>query len=74
MLPVEVKNNNLKAKSLKHFIDKYQIKAAVKLSNHPYFHQGVVANFPLYQVGLVREIGDEQGDPSASSSQRNKKS
>jgi len=53
ILPIEVKNNNLRAKSLDSFVSNYEVERAVKLSNHGYFKNGVVENFPLYLVGLV---------------------
>ena len=53
VLPIEVKNNNLRAKSLASFISKNNTSKAIKLSNHPYFKDGIVENLPLYQTVLA---------------------
>ena len=50
---IEVKNNNLKAKSLKFFVAQYQTPYAVKVSAHPPFQDGVVHNHPHYRAGRM---------------------
>lgn len=53
LLPIECKaEENLKAKSLKSFIDDQSIQRAIKVSMKPYHDSGeVVINVPLYMVG-----------------------
>lgn len=53
LLPIECKaDENLKAKSLKSFIDEQNIRRAIKVSMKPYRDSGeVIVNVPLYMVG-----------------------
>ncbi|MBQ0063271.1 MAG: ATP-binding protein [Prevotella sp.] len=53
LLPIECKaEENLKAKSLKSFIDDQNIQRAIKVSMKPYHDSGeVIVNVPLYMVG-----------------------
>lgn len=53
LLPIECKaEENLKAKSLKSFIDDQNIQRAIKVSMKPYHDSGeVITNVPLYMVG-----------------------
>lgn len=52
LLPIECKaEENLKAKSLKSFIDSQKIQRAIKVSMKPYHDSGdIVVNVPLYMV------------------------
>jgi hypothetical protein len=51
-IPIEVKaEENLKAKSLKVFSEKFHIPLALRTSMAMYKEQGWMVNFPLYAVG-----------------------
>lgn len=56
LLPIECKaDENLKAKSLKSFIDEQNIRRAIKVSMKPYRDSGeVIVNVPLYGIGNLR--------------------
>lgn len=56
LLPIECKaEENLKAKSLKSFIDDQNIQRAIKVSMKPYHDSGeVVVNVPLYMIGSTQ--------------------
>lgn len=56
LLPIECKaDENLKAKSLKSFIDEQNIRRAIKVSMKPYRDCGeVIVNVPLYGIGNLR--------------------
>lgn len=53
VVPVEVKaEENVHAKSLRTFVQKYEGLKGVRLSMKPYCHQQWMENFPLYTVGV----------------------
>lgn len=58
LLPIECKaEENLKAKSLKSFIDDLKIQRAIKVSMKPFHDSGeVIVNVPLYMVGQMNHI------------------
>ena len=60
VVPIEVKNNHLKAKSFKYLLEKNEKMHGVKLSCHPFFSEKRFVNYPLYQAGLV---GQELAQP-----------
>jgi hypothetical protein len=54
IIPIEVKaEENLKAKSLKSYCDKYKPKLAVRTSMSDYREQDWMTNVPLYGVWMV---------------------
>ena len=56
MIPVEVKaEENLRAKSLKAFCDKYEPKYAVRTSMSDYRAQEWMTNIPLYNIDRIRD-------------------
>jgi uncharacterized protein len=57
-VPIEVKaEENLKAKSLKLFVDKFKIKTAIRSSMSKYREEAWLTNIPLYAVeGIGREV------------------
>ena len=56
MIPMEVKaEENLQAKSLKVFTQKYGIKKAVRVSMAGFRDQDWLINFPLYNVGNLNK-------------------
>lgn len=56
VLPVEVKaEENLRAKSLRAFCDKYHPAQAVRMSMSDYREQDWMVNIPLYDVNRIRE-------------------
>lgn len=59
VVPVEVKaEENVKAKSLKTFIDKNPTLKALRFSMLDFKDQGWMVNFPLYAVGLINHLID----------------
>lgn len=59
IVPVEVKaEENLRAKSLKAFWDKYQPKFAVRTSMSDYREQEWMTNIPLYNIDRIKECLD----------------
>ncbi len=50
---------NLKAKSLKAFCDKYKSKYAVRTSISDFRQQDWMTNIPLYNIDKISEILDE---------------
>lgn len=57
IVPVEVKaEENLKAKSLKYFCDKYKPKYAVRTSMSDYRNEEWLTNVPLYAIGILPEL------------------
>ena len=59
IVPVEVKaEENLRAKSLKVFCDKYQPKFAVRTSMSDYREQEWMTNIPLYNIDRIKECLD----------------
>lgn len=56
IIPLEVKaEENLKAKSLKAFCDKYNPKYAIRTSMSDYREQDWMKNIPLYNIDQIRE-------------------
>lgn len=59
IVPVEVKaEENLRAKSLKAFCNKYQPKFAVRTSMSDYREQEWMTNIPLYNIDRIKECLD----------------
>lgn len=57
IIPIEVKaETNLKAKSLKQFIQKHETKVNVRTSMANYLKQENIINIPLYSIGNLEEI------------------
>lgn len=57
MIPVEVKaEENLKAKSLKTFYEKYAPEVSVRTSMSDYKEQGWMVNVPLYSIAEVKYV------------------
>ena len=56
VIPIEVKaEENLRAKSLKAFCDKYNLKFAVRTSMSDYRKQDWMTNIPLYNIDRIRD-------------------
>ena len=56
IVPIEIKaEENLKSKSLKIFVEKYESKNAVRVSMNNYRKQNWMTNIPLYGVGTIIE-------------------
>lgn len=56
-VPIEVKSNeNLQAKSLKSFIQRYETKINVRTSMAGYEKQENIINIPLYLIGNIQKI------------------
>lgn len=56
ILPMEVKaEENLQAKSLKVFIQKYKVRHAVRVSMSGFREQEWLTNFPLYNIGNLNQ-------------------
>ncbi len=52
--PIEVKSEeNLKAKSLKVFAEKYKIPVSIRTSMSPYRKENWLTNVPLFAIGLI---------------------
>ena len=57
IVPIEAKaERNLRAKSLKMFISRYQTETAIRTSLSPYHHGDVVIDLPLYAMSLLRNV------------------
>lgn len=57
IVPIEVKaNENLQAKSLKSFVEKYNTKVNVRTSMSDYRKENWLINIPLYCVGNIESI------------------
>ena len=57
VIPIEVKaEENLRAKSLKSYVEQYQPNLAVRASMSEYRAEDWVVNVPLYGVGCCNEI------------------
>lgn len=57
VVPIEVKSEeNLKAKSLKSFIEKYHTKVNVRTSMSDYRKEDWLINIPLYSIGNIENI------------------
>jgi predicted AAA+ superfamily ATPase len=53
VFPIEVKaSENLQAKSLRCFVEKYTQLHGIRFSMAPYRHQSWITNYPLYAVGV----------------------
>ena len=60
VIPVEVKaEENLQAKSLKVFVQKYGVRRAVRVSMSGFREQEWLVNFPLYNVGNLNRYLQE---------------
>ncbi len=60
LIPVEVKAaENLKAKSLRSFRDKYHPKISIRTSMSDYRKELTMTNIPLYSVGLINRLIEE---------------
>ena len=60
IIPLEVKaEENLRAKSLKAFCEKYHPKYAVRTSMSDYREQDRMTNIPLYNIYKIREYADK---------------
>lgn len=56
IIPLEVKaEENLQAKSLKVFMQKYRMKKAVRVSMSEFREQNWLINFPLYNIGNLNQ-------------------
>ena len=56
-VPIEVKaNENLQAKSLKTFVEKYKTKINVRTSMSKYREEEWLINIPLYSIGNIEKI------------------
>lgn len=61
IVPLEVKaEENLQAKSLKIFVQKYEIKDAVRVSMSGFRKQDWLTNFPLYNIGNLNRYFNEK--------------
>lgn len=57
VIPVEVKaEENLKAKSLRSFREKYRPKVSVRTSMSDYREELTLTNIPLYAISLIKEL------------------
>lgn len=57
IVPIEVKSEeNLKAKSLKSFVEKYNTKVNVRTSMSDYRKEDWLINIPLYSIGNIENI------------------
>ena len=60
VIPIEVKaEENLRAKSLKMFCEKYQPKIAIRTSMSDYREQEWMTNIPLYHIDYVKKYVEE---------------
>ena len=58
-IPIEVKaNENLQAKSLKTFVQKYNTKTNIRTSMSDYRKEEWLVNIPLYDIGNIERIVD----------------
>ena len=56
-MPIEVKaNENLKSKSLKIFVEKYNTKTNIRTSLSDYRKEDWLTNIPLYLIGNIERI------------------
>ena len=61
IVPLEVKaEENLQAKSLKVFVQKYGVRDAVRVSMSGFREQDWVTNFPLYNIGNLNRYFNEK--------------
>lgn len=60
-IPIEVKaSENLQAKSLKSFINKYNTKINIRTSMSNYREEEILINIPLYSIGNIAEILEDK--------------
>jgi hypothetical protein len=60
VIPIEVKaEENLRAKSLKMFCEKYHPKYAIRTSMSDYREQEWMTNIPLYNIDYVKKYVEE---------------
>ena len=58
-LPIEVKSGeSKKAVSFKSYINKHNPEIAVRFSNKEYLKNGAITNIPLYFVGKIFELAE----------------
>ena len=58
-MPVEVKAEvNLRAKSLRSFVERYQLEKGLRLSLSGFEEQDWLINMPLYATSLLPEFPD----------------
>ena len=61
IVPLEVKaEENLQAKSLKVFVQKYGVRDAVRVSMSGFREQDWVTNLPLYNIGNLNRYFNEK--------------
>lgn len=59
IVPVEVKaEENLKAKSLKYYCERYSPRYAVRTSMSDHREEDWLINVPLYSIGMIKELLD----------------
>lgn len=65
IVPLEVKaEENLQAKSLKVFVQKYGVKNAVGVSMSGFMEQDWLTNFPLYNISYLNQyLKERAGTP-----------
>lgn len=57
ILPIEVKSGtNMQSKSLKSFVEKYELKEGIRFSLLPYKKQDWLVNYPLYFAGQLLHL------------------
>ena len=57
VIPVEVKaETNLRAKSLKYYVEKYKPRYAVRISMSSYIKQDWLINVPLYAASCLPDV------------------
>ncbi|QIM68704.1 hypothetical protein SAMN02910354_01852 [Basfia succiniciproducens] len=55
VIPIEVKaEENLKAKSLKIYVEQFQPEKAIRFSMAGFKEQNWLVNVPLYEVGILK--------------------
>ena len=60
IVPLEVKaEENLKAKSLKKYCERYSPRHAVRTSMSDYRKEDWLINVPLYAIGIIKELPDD---------------
>ncbi len=64
IVPLEVKaEENLQAKSLKTFVNKYGVNRAIRTSMSDFREQGWMTNIPLYAIGRLNFYLEEEKEP-----------
>ncbi|MDZ7934939.1 MAG: ATP-binding protein [Emticicia sp.] len=66
-IPIEVKaEENLKSKSLKVFVEKFQNTNAIRTSMSQYRKENWLTNIPLYAIGFVYSLNNSENTPTNS--------